>query len=107
MGKQILVKYFPDMKAVLCFVGNPKEMYMPPMEFLESWESSGGNKSKFVDNLQPKRPLRALILTPTRELAIQVKNHLEAAAKYTVIKVKRRRRNPLVSKPRLILISFV
>jgi len=29
----------------------------------------------------------ALILEPTRELAIQVKNHLNAAAKYTDIKV--------------------
>lgn len=29
------------------------------------------------------KPLYALILTPTRELAIQVKNHLVAAAKYT------------------------
>ncbi|XP_063218089.1 ATP-dependent RNA helicase DDX24 [Bacillus rossius redtenbacheri] len=31
--------------------------------------------------------LYALVLTPTRELAIQVKNHLVAAAKYTDIKV--------------------
>lgn len=30
---------------------------------------------------------RALILEPTRELAIQVKNHLRAAAKYTDITV--------------------
>lgn len=34
------------------------------------------------DNL---KPLYALILTPTRELAIQVKNHLVAAAKHTGI----------------------
>ncbi len=33
------------------------------------------------------RPLLALILTPTRELAIQVNNHIKAAAKYTDIKV--------------------
>ncbi|GAB1600477.1 ATP-dependent RNA helicase DDX24-like [Argonauta hians] len=31
--------------------------------------------------------LKALILTPTRELAVQVKDHLVAAAKYTKIKV--------------------
>lgn len=31
--------------------------------------------------------LYALILTPTRELAVQVKNHIAAAAKYTDIKV--------------------
>ena len=37
----------------------------------------------------PKRDikLQALVLTPTRELAIQVKDHLVAAAKYTGIKV--------------------
>ncbi|CAN7944123.1 unnamed protein product [Ixodes hexagonus] len=32
-------------------------------------------------------PLQALVLTPTRELAIQVKQHLQAAAKYTGIGV--------------------
>lgn len=29
------------------------------------------------------KALYALILTPTRELAMQIKNHLVAAAKYT------------------------
>lgn len=33
------------------------------------------------------KPLYALILTPTRELAIQIKDHLVKAAKYTDIKV--------------------
>ena len=33
-----------------------------------------------------KGKLRALVLTPTRELAVQVKNHIEAIAKYTDIK---------------------
>lgn len=32
-------------------------------------------------------PLQALVLTPTRELAMQVKRHLEAVAKYTNIRV--------------------
>ena len=32
-------------------------------------------------------PLRALILTPTRELAIQVRNHIQAICKYTNIKI--------------------
>ncbi|KAI8501561.1 ATP-dependent RNA helicase ddx24 [Branchiostoma belcheri] len=32
-------------------------------------------------------PLLALVLTPTRELAVQVANHIKAAAKYTNIKV--------------------
>ena len=35
----------------------------------------------------PSHPLLALILTPTRELAIQVNNHIKAAAKYTDVKV--------------------
>lgn len=29
------------------------------------------------------KPLYALILTPTRELAMQIRNHLVAVAKYT------------------------
>ena len=33
------------------------------------------------------RPLLGLILTPTRELAIQVNNHIKDVAKYTNIKV--------------------
>ncbi|EDW09941.1 ATP-dependent RNA helicase DDX24 [Drosophila mojavensis] len=34
-----------------------------------------------------QRPLYAVVLTPTRELAVQVKNHLVSAAKYTGINV--------------------
>ncbi|CAL7938624.1 unnamed protein product [Xylocopa violacea] len=34
-----------------------------------------------------KKPLYALILTPTRELAIQIKDHLTKAVKYTDIKI--------------------
>lgn len=41
-----------------------------------------------VNNNITKKPLYALILTPTRELAMQVKNHLVAAAKYTGIYIK-------------------
>lgn len=40
-----------------------------------------------VDFEKPKHKLYALILTPTRELAMQVKNHLTDIAKYTNIKV--------------------
>lgn len=36
----------------------------------------------------PRNKLHALVLTPTRELAIQVKNHLVAATKYCNIKVR-------------------
>nr|XP_018907481.1 PREDICTED: ATP-dependent RNA helicase DDX24 [Bemisia tabaci] len=40
-----------------------------------------------VDFEKPKHKLYALILTPTRELAMQVKNHLTDIAKYTNIKI--------------------
>ena len=33
------------------------------------------------------RPLTALILSPTRELALQIKTHIETAAKYTNVMV--------------------
>ncbi|XP_011866612.1 PREDICTED: ATP-dependent RNA helicase DDX24 [Vollenhovia emeryi] len=38
-------------------------------------------------NIPTKAPLYALILTPTRELAVQIKSHLTQAAKYTDIKI--------------------
>lgn len=43
-----------------------------------------------VDNdqqQQQQQALRALILTPTRELAVQVANHVEAAAYYCDIRI--------------------
>lgn len=49
---------------------------------------------RVIDNIKleeskisSQKPLYALILTPTRELAIQIKNHLVKAAKYTDIKI--------------------
>ena len=36
---------------------------------------------------EPESPLAALILTPTRELALQITRHLNAVAKFTNIKV--------------------
>jgi len=43
-------------------------------------------KKKKNQKWTKKGKLRALVLTPTRELAVQVKNHIEAIAKYTDIK---------------------
>ncbi|KAG8514306.1 ATP-dependent RNA helicase DDX24 [Galemys pyrenaicus] len=37
-------------------------------------------------NAHSKRPLLGLVLTPTRELAVQVKQHIDAVAKFTGIK---------------------
>uniref|UniRef100_A0A1B6F8Y5 ATP-dependent RNA helicase n=1 Tax=Cuerna arida TaxID=1464854 RepID=A0A1B6F8Y5_9HEMI len=44
-------------------------------------------KADGTDQQRPAQKLWALILTPTRELAVQVKDHLVAALKYTDIKV--------------------
>lgn len=53
--------------------------------------SSVGQPNAFDDDDDAKKngskPLYALILTPTRELAVQVRDHLVAAAKYTGIHV--------------------
>ncbi|XP_061386161.1 ATP-dependent RNA helicase ddx24 [Musca vetustissima] len=54
--------------------------YEVPMEV----DEESGNESEEDEN---QSPLYGLVLTPTRELAVQVKNHIEAAAKYTGIKV--------------------
>ena len=35
----------------------------------------------------PRKKLRALIITPTRELAVQIEKHLKSVAKYTDIKI--------------------
>ncbi|KAK3875916.1 hypothetical protein Pcinc_019245 [Petrolisthes cinctipes] len=47
-------------------------------DFLDDKENKGNTKEK--------KKLRALIVTPTRELAIQVKSHLDAVLKYTDIR---------------------
>ncbi|XP_055920593.1 ATP-dependent RNA helicase DDX24 [Eupeodes corollae] len=44
--------------------------------------------SQEKDNKDDFKPLYALVLTPTRELAVQVRDHLKAAAQYTDIKVE-------------------
>lgn len=51
--------------------------------------TSGFPSSGMIDSKTKytPRPLYALILTPTRELAVQISQHLKAAAKYTTISV--------------------
>jgi ATP-dependent RNA helicase DDX24/MAK5 len=44
----------------------------------------GNQKSKIIKG---QRKLRALIITPTRELAVQIEKHLKAVAKYTDISI--------------------
>ena len=43
----------------------------------------------FDEISKPQNPLYALILTPTRELAVQIKSHMMKAAKYTDINVSK------------------
>ncbi|KAI5702984.1 hypothetical protein M8J75_006359 [Diaphorina citri] len=54
-------------------------------EVLEELEEESANTTEFVKKTRNK--LYALILAPTRELAIQVQNHILDAGKYTPVKV--------------------
>ncbi|CAD7012803.1 unnamed protein product [Ceratitis capitata] len=61
----------------------------PPPEELDFYPTlpTEDEDSELEENEEYNGPLYAVILTPTRELAVQVKDHLVAAAKYTGIKV--------------------
>ncbi|XP_023783418.1 ATP-dependent RNA helicase DDX24 [Cyanistes caeruleus] len=55
------------------------------VKVLENVEFDSDNKTHSVDS-HKNRPLLGLVLTPTRELAVQVKHHIDAVAKFTGIK---------------------
>ncbi|NWU75708.1 DDX24 helicase, partial [Onychorhynchus coronatus] len=55
------------------------------VKVLEDVEFDSGDKTQTVGS-HKKRPLLGLVLTPTRELAVQVKHHIDAVAKFTGIK---------------------
>ncbi|XP_054256403.1 ATP-dependent RNA helicase DDX24, partial [Indicator indicator] len=55
------------------------------VKVLENFEFDSGDKTHNVAS-HKKRPLLGLVLTPTRELAVQVKHHIDAVAKFTGIK---------------------
>ncbi|XP_017123570.1 ATP-dependent RNA helicase DDX24 [Drosophila elegans] len=60
----------------------------PPPEELDHVSGASEEESDAEEHAQRKQtPLYGLVLTPTRELAVQVKNHLVSAAKYTGIRV--------------------
>lgn len=68
----------------------PEELeFYPPMdsdeenEMDELSESNGSIQNDDDDQEDTGAPLYALVLTPTRELAVQIHNHLTTAAKYT------------------------
>ncbi|NXT04267.1 DDX24 helicase, partial [Prunella fulvescens] len=55
------------------------------VKVLENVEFDSDDETHTVDS-NKKRPLLGLVLTPTRELAVQVKHHIDAVAKFTGIK---------------------
>ncbi|NXG68870.1 DDX24 helicase, partial [Baryphthengus martii] len=55
------------------------------VKVLENFEFDPIDKTHNVGS-HKKRPLLGLVLTPTRELAVQVKHHIDAVAKFTGIK---------------------
>ena len=57
------------------------------LEDLNEDEFSMDNPMATIPKEETKNSMVALILAPTRELALQVKSHLEAVAKYTKIQV--------------------
>jgi ATP-dependent RNA helicase DDX24/MAK5 len=63
---------------------NDRESDSLPKEEAEA-EGEDNSESENEDGL------RALILTPTRELAVQIKNHIDAVSKYANVKVCRRK----------------
>ncbi len=65
---------------VFDFEEDPNEFIAPPLEILDEIRQDAKlNKSG--------GKLRGLVLAPTRELAIQVKDHIEAAARHTGVRV--------------------
>ncbi|NXY77332.1 DDX24 helicase, partial [Glareola pratincola] len=55
------------------------------VKVLENFEFDSGDKTHTLGS-HKKRPLLGLVLTPTRELAVQVKHHIDAVARFTGIK---------------------
>lgn len=68
------------------FTPPPEEINNFPVDTTDKNKELNENETNNVDVCNTK-PLYALILTPTRELAIQIKDHLVAATKYTDIRI--------------------
>lgn len=68
-----------------------RDNWTPPPDEVNNFPDFGRDivedESDVDDDDEDAKPLYALVLTPTRELAVQVKDHLVAAAKYTGIRV--------------------
>ncbi|KAL5288161.1 DDX24 family protein [Megaselia abdita] len=61
----------------------PEELVEVPMENSDSEEEK--QEEEEIKEDEDYKPLYAVVLTPTRELAVQVRDHIIAAAKYTGI----------------------
>ncbi|XP_067627290.1 ATP-dependent RNA helicase DDX24 [Eurosta solidaginis] len=60
----------------------------PPPEELDFYPTlPTDDEASDLEEVDDKGPLYAVVLTPTRELAVQVRDHLVAAAKYTGINI--------------------
>lgn len=72
---------------------NDRDNWTPPPEEINNFpefaleDAQHNNDIVEEENERDSEPLYALIITPTRELAVQVKDHLVTAAKYTGIRV--------------------
>ncbi|NXV16159.1 DDX24 helicase, partial [Cepphus grylle] len=55
------------------------------VKVVENFEFDSGDETHALGS-HKKRPLLGLVLTPTRELAVQVKHHIDAVARFTGIK---------------------
>lgn len=66
-----------------------RDNWTPPPDEINNFPDFGRDivEENGAEKKNCDKPLYALVLTPTRELAVQVKDHLVAAAKYTDIKV--------------------
>lgn len=69
-----------------------RDNWTPPREEVNNLPDFGRDivedeSDEAADDAEDSMPLYALVLTPTRELAVQVKDHLVAAARYTGIRV--------------------
>ncbi|KAM3871370.1 ATP-dependent RNA helicase DDX24 [Diretmus argenteus] len=56
------------------------------VKVIENIEFDFDTTTKAVENGSQSQPLLGLVLTPTRELAVQVKHHIDAVAKFTDIR---------------------
>lgn len=69
-----------------------RDNWTPPPEEINNFPDFGrtiveNDADEQDDDDDDSKPLYALVLTPTRELAVQVKDHLVSAAKYTDIRI--------------------